>query len=383
MIFPYLYTDMQAKHIVIIALLASNILSASAIMVQDTAPAIQDTIRFDDGSWYLGQIADSLFNGYGKMVYPDSTVYEGNWKDGLWNGKGELSYPDGDHYSGNFSNHRFSGYGTYLYANGDRYEGYWDNGMFNGPGTMDYADGSTYAGLWKDDMKEGLGVMYDARTQSLYKGYFVKDRFSHPVSDNSETPDNKPLLNPSPRPVVQDGRFHYKGLTNISLSYGLGQILSIHVHYHISDWFFAGGQLGLNMANYGIGEVSETTNDDTGEKVTLVEWDSYMDEVLTEHTYPFFKIAAECGVSWKRLSLGASVGLGLDNTVRNCRSKEGNDSYYEPGTLYFRSRTTGARFAYDIYTEFVPKMNLPLIDISIRAGYSNLDLFHLGLGVVF
>ena len=131
-------------------------------------------------------------------------------------------------------------------------------------------------------MKEGLGVMYDARTQSLYKGYFVKDRFSHPVSDNSDTPDNKPLLNPSPRPVVQDGRFHYKGLTNISLSYGLGQILSIHVHYHISDWFFAGGQLGLNMANYGIGEVSETTNDDTGEKVTLVEWDSYMDEVLTE-----------------------------------------------------------------------------------------------------
>ena len=382
MIFPYLYTDMQAKHIVIIALLALNILSASAFNAQDTTPAIQDTIRFDDGSWYLGQIADSLFNGYGKMVYSDGTVYEGNWKDGLWDGKGELSYADGDSYSGNFSKHRFSGYGTYLYANGDKYEGYWDNGMFNGPGTMEYADGSTYAGLWKDDMKEGLGVMYDARTRSLYKGYFVKDRFSHPVSDNSNPPENKPLNDPYPR-NISDGNFHYKWLTNISLTYGLGQMLSIHVHYHLSDWFFAGGQLGLNASNYGIGQVSETTNDDTGERVTLVEWDSYMDEVLTEKTYPFFKIAGELGVSWRRLSLGASVGLGIENTVRNCRSQDGNDSYYAPGTLYFRSKTTGARFAYDIYTEFVPKMNIPFIDISIRAGYSNLDLFHLGLGVVF
>ena len=373
---------MQAKHIVIIALLALNILSASAFNAQDTTPAIQDTIRFDDGSWYLGQIADSLFNGYGKMVYSDGTVYEGNWKDGLWDGKGELSYADGDSYSGNFSKHRFSGYGTYLYANGDKYEGYWDNGMFNGPGTMEYADGSTYAGLWKDDMKEGLGVMYDARTRSLYKGYFVKDRFSHPVSDNSDPPENKPLNDPYPR-NISDGNFHYKWLTNISLTYGLGQMLSIHVHYHLSDWFFAGGQLGLNASNYGIGQVSETTNDDTGERVTLVEWDSYMDEVLTEKTYPFFKIAGELGISWRRLSMGASVGLGVENTVRNCRSQDGNDSYYEPGTLYFRSKTTGARFAYDIYTEFVPKMNIPFIDISIRAGYSNLDLFHLGLGVVF
>ena len=383
MIFPYLYTVMQAKHIVILSLLWANVLSASAINTHDTTPAIQDTIRFEDGSWYVGEIADSLFNGYGKMVYPDSTVYEGNWKDGLWDGKGELSYPDGDYYAGNFSKHRFSGYGTYLYSNGAKYEGYWENGMFNGPGTMEYADGSTYAGTWKDDMKEGIGVLYDARTQSLYKGYFVNDRFNRPVAGGPDSTGYKPLLNLHPQQDISDGKFLYKGLTDIGLSYGLGQILSIHVHYHISDWFFAGGQLGLNASNYGIGEVSETTNDDTGERVTLVEWDSYMDEILTEKTYPFFKIAAECGVSWRRLSLGAAIGLGVDNTVRNCRSKASNDSYYEAGTLYFRSKTEGVRFAYDIYTEFVPKMNLPFIDISIRAGYSNLDLFHLGLGVVF
>lgn len=384
MIFPYLYTDMKSKHIVILTLLLANAMSASAISVSYTTPAAQDTIRFEDGSWYLGQIADSLFNGYGKMVYADSTVYEGNWKDGLWDGKGELSYPDGDSYSGNFSKHAFSGFGTYHYANGARYEGYWENGMFNGPGTMDYADGSTYAGTWKDDMKEGLGVLYDAGTQSLYKGYFKNDRFIRPATDDSGSTQQYYSKYPLPQQHKNDiGQSQYRGLTTAGMSYGLGQILSFYVHHHISHWFFTGLQLGLNTVNHGIGKVSVTTNDDTGQKVTLVEWDAYMDEVLTEDTYSFFKIAGECGASWRRFSFGVALGLGLDNTVRNCRSKEGNDSYYEPSTLYYRSQITGSRFGYDIFAEFIPKLELPDIDISVRAGYSNLDFFHLGLGIVF
>ena len=55
-----------------------------------------DTLRFDDGSWYVGGIADSLFNGQGTMKYSDGTIYSGEWKDGLWNGKGNLRFPDGD-----------------------------------------------------------------------------------------------------------------------------------------------------------------------------------------------------------------------------------------------------------------------------------------------
>ena len=378
MIFPYLYTDMQAKHIVILSILSVNVLYANA---QDNVATVQDTIRFEDGSWYCGHIADSLFNGHGKMVYADSTVYEGDWKDGLWDGKGELSYPDGDYYKGEFSKHEFSGYGTYIYTNGARYEGYWKNGKFNGAGTMDYPDGSTYAGEWKDDKRNGLGVYYNASNGTLLKGNFLND-FYLPWDRDYGTNNTGPLKAREPDYPV-DGKFHLDKHTTIGMSYGLGQILSLNVNYHISDWFFAGLQTGLNTNNYGIGKVSETTNDDTGERVTLVGWDWYPDEILTEDTYPLFKIAGECGVSWRRLSIGTALGIGLDNTVRNCRSKEGNDSYYEPGTLYFRSQVTGARFAYDIYAEFVPDLGLKWFDISFRAGYSNIDLFHLGLGVVF
>ena len=374
MFFPYLYTDMSTKHILIASILFLNVLSAQASASTDDAQAT-DTIRFDDGSWYLGEIADSLFNGKGKMVYADSTVYEGEWKDGLWEGKGELSFPDGDTYLGEFSKHEFSGYGTYLYRDGAKYEGYWERGMFNGPGTMEYADGSTYAGNWKDDMKDGLGVLYDAQEVSLYKGYFKNDRYIGAV-----TPEEG-----RPAPQQPDNeKFHYNYLTTISLSYGLEQILSLHVDYHISDVFFAGGQIGFNTVNHEIGKVSVTTDDDTGEKVTLVGWDWYMDEILTENTYPMFKIAGECGLSWSRFSIGTALGIGLNNTVRNCRSKEGNDSYYEPGTLYYRNKITGVRFAYDIFAEFVPAIDFDWFDfISLRAGYSNLDNFHIGIGVVF
>ena len=379
MIFPYLYTDMQAKHVVILSILSAYALSAKT---QDNVATVQDTIRFEDGSWYYGQIADSLFNGHGKMVYADSTVYEGDWKDGLWDGKGELSYPDGDYYEGEFSKHEFSGYGTYIYTDGAKYEGYWKNGMFNGAGTMEYPDGSTYAGEWKDDKRNGLGVYYNASNGTLLRGNFLND-FYIPWTRNDNT-GNRRLPKTREPDYPADGKLHLEDHTTIGISYGLGQFLSFHVDYHISDLFFAGAQLGFNTVSHRIGKESETTDDDTGEKVTLVGWDWYMNEILTEETYSMFKISGECGVSWNRFSLGTALGLGLDNTVRNCRSMEGNDSYYEPGTLYYREKITGVKFAYDIFAEFVPNIKMHWLDyISLRLGYSNLDRFHIGIGVVF
>ena len=101
---PYLYTDMSLKHVFILSLLWVTP-SLTRMFAADETPVATDTIFFDDGSWYLGQVSDSLFNGYGKMVYPDSTVYEGEWKDGLWDGNGEIFYSDGDHYKGDFREH--------------------------------------------------------------------------------------------------------------------------------------------------------------------------------------------------------------------------------------------------------------------------------------
>ena len=65
--FLYLYIDMTIKHFLIVTLLFLQTLLAHAFALNNTFAAT-DTIRFDDGSWYVGGIADSLFNGYGKTV---------------------------------------------------------------------------------------------------------------------------------------------------------------------------------------------------------------------------------------------------------------------------------------------------------------------------
>ena len=56
------------------------------------------SLAYEDGSYYFGQMTDSVRNGYGAMVYPDGTIYKGEWQNDLWHGKGYISYPDGDTY---------------------------------------------------------------------------------------------------------------------------------------------------------------------------------------------------------------------------------------------------------------------------------------------
>ena len=385
MIFPYLYTDMSFKHAVILSILSvcTTLLHAATV----TSYATADTIRFDDGAWYTGGIADSLFNGYGKMVYADSTVYEGEWRDGMWNGKGKLSYPDGDSYDGQFLDHEFSGYGTYRYSDGAKYEGYWEHGMYNGAGTMEYADGSTYAGNWKDDMKEGLGVLYDASTGTLMKGYFANDEFSHSV--NSQEQETKPETGYYPAPIIwslsrERKDFHYRDDVHLGITYGSNQMLSVFTDYYITDRFFTGMSFGFNVVGYQIGKPSEGTDDETGERITLIGWDDYPDEIMTESEYSLFKLAAECGYSWRWLSVGTALGLGLRNTVRNCRSLEHNDSFYAPGTRYYREKLSNVVFNYDFFADFVMNRTIPIFySCSMRAGWGKMNGFFMGLSVAF
>ena len=375
---------MSLKHFVILSILSVSTLVAFASAPNDSIAA--DTIWFEDGACYVGQIADSLFNGYGRMVYSDSTVYEGEWKDGLWDGKGELFYPDGDYYSGEFSEHQFSGYGKYIYSDGTRYDGYWEYNMFNGNGTMLYANGSIYAGEWVDDQKEGIGIFYDASNGALLKGNFSRDVFIGSDQDNWGTLQRTYNDDWAPRqPQVRpDSCWHYKGDASIFITYGTKQTLSFHFDFHTSKRFFAGFSFGFNTVNHCIGKESITYDDETGEKITLIDWDDYPDEILTQNTYNVFKLTGQCGVSWGWFSLGGAIGFGLKNTVRNCRSLSHNNSYYEPGTLYYREKVTGARFTYDVFTDYVLSRKLPHIySFSMRTGYSNIDGFYIGAGVSF
>lgn len=360
---------MSLKQIISLSLCLSWALASSA---KDNDTAAQDTIWFDDGAWYCGEVMDSLFHGKGKMVYPDSTIYQGNWKEGLWDGQGELSFPDGDYYSGEFAAHEFSGYGTYKYADGSKYEGYWSNGKFNGPGTMEYADGGTYAGNWKEDMRDGIGVLYDAVNGILYKGIFENDYYIGPLEEENDENSNEDYYYED-RPAG----------TTLCLTYGFGHIFAMHLDFALDNNLFAGFQLGLNTVSPAIGEASVVTNDESGERITLVPWNSYKEEILTQTTYNLLKISAEFGVNVNRFSFGGALGMGIERTVRNCRSMPGNDSYFATGTLYYRSRTTGVNFAYDLFCMYYPGIALPYTDVAVVAGFSNLDRIYIGIGLSF
>ena len=385
---------MSLKRAVILSILSVNVLAAHSQAANDTI-AIADTIWFEDGAWYIGQISDSLFNGFGKMVYADSTIYEGEWKNGLWDGKGDLYYPDGDRYSGQFRDHDFNGYGVYTYLDGAKYEGYWKDGMFNGAGSMTYADGSIYTGNWKDDMKDGIGVYYNAQNQTLLKGYFSDDHFRYPVSSKDET-DTKETTNNTPVTAAKDNdsdRFHYRGQFLLGATFGTEHFIQLHADFYTSKNFFAGFALGFHSSSMRReGESSDYVDDDTGERVTLVKWDSYENEILTEKSYPMFKISGNLGFSWQRFSIGGAAGIALMNTIRNCRSLEDNDSYFEPGTYYYKEKVTGVKFSYDLFMDMVlirqvrlfgPDTDLVYPDLVLRMGYGNIDGLLIGMALLF
>lgn len=128
------------------------------------------TVYFADG----GKAELDLPNN--TITYQDGTVYVGQTADLLPNGKGRLTFSSGEYYDGDFVNGQMTGYGTYVYqpAVGDRYEGFMENGLRSGKGKYTWADGSYYDGAYKNDMKDGEGT-YIWADGSSYTGTFVND----------------------------------------------------------------------------------------------------------------------------------------------------------------------------------------------------------------
>ena len=411
---PYLYTDMSLKHVFILSLLWVTP-SLTRMFAADETPVATDTIFFDDGSWYLGQVSDSLFNGYGKMVYPDSTVYEGEWKDGMWDGKGEIFYSDGDHYKGDFREHEFSGEGVYEYSNGARYEGNWEHNMFNGAGTLNYADGSLYAGNWKDDLKDGVGVLYDVSSGELYKGYFSNDeyvgaepsatpqenreqeQFHNDIFQEQREMSDEPLLrnNPSPLEIYPtygqhyllrrpDDSFHLRNDIVFGISFSTGKVFGIDLDYYLTDHFFTGLSIGINVKDPSKGEAASYIDEETNSRVTLIEWNELPFEINEEISLKRFSVSADAGYSWKWFTLGTSVGIGFSEKIRNCTSTRQNPEFL-PGTDYFReSPGSDVFFNYKAFTDFIFLKNRgDLHYASVRLGYGNFSGIFMGLAISF
>jgi hypothetical protein len=92
---------------------------------------------------YVGafSFSNSKRSGQGTLRWADGTKYVGEFRDDLMNGQGTYTSAEFN-YVGGFSNSKFSGQGTYSWANGTKYVGEFRDNLMNGQGTMFAPDGS-------------------------------------------------------------------------------------------------------------------------------------------------------------------------------------------------------------------------------------------------
>lgn len=127
-------------------------------------------LTLKNGDIYEGNFTDGIFEGIGKFISASKDIYIGNFKDNLFNGHGIYTFVDGNIYEGNFKDSLFYGFGILTYINGDRYEGNFENDLFNGYGILFYVNGDKFEGNFKDNEPENGKLTY--RNGEIYEGNF-------------------------------------------------------------------------------------------------------------------------------------------------------------------------------------------------------------------
>ena len=342
-------------------------------LAQTLPDSIQvDTLLMDDGTLYIGQIRDSLFNGQGTYVYLDGTIYEGTWKDGLWDGQGTLRYPDGDVYTGQFKQHVKEGHGTYMYSDGAKYEGDWSNDMFNGKGRLVFADGGLSEGAWKDDMKHGSGPLI-TQDRDVDIGYFYNDEFLG-MPFNVEIDAEAPLTDELKEwGFKQEAVYEIPQLT-FALSYSINGMAALSVWMDYSEDVFWGITVGRAIETPSQGKFSS------------MAWSSCPNDVHMEGEFISSIYTVDAGFRLDRISIGGAVGVGYRKAYKNCRVNSKSDFYKEYelkyGEQYHKELTIGAATVFRAFLRYTILIkNRPKAYTYL--GYGNSEGMFLGLGISF
>ncbi|HEY2872632.1 MAG TPA: protein kinase [Reyranella sp.] len=132
-----------------------------------------ERVTGDDGSSYVGQVADGKRSGLGVLVYKDNDKQAGEWKDNVLDGRGTEHLSDGPVYEGQWSNGVPAGLGVRDKPGSERAEGNFVAGRLEGLGTRRVLTEPTVtqSGEFKADMLDGLGVETLANGER-YEGTF-------------------------------------------------------------------------------------------------------------------------------------------------------------------------------------------------------------------
>ena len=181
------------------------------------APSIKQTIKYSDGSKYIGEVVNNKRHGEGVFYANnrDNLSYEGDWQKDLYHGNGVLTkydwstsyayvgeFKDGKRhgkgyeswhnsrqfytslkYEGEWKNDKRHGkgknwcYDHFLSNLRLTYEGEWQYGKCHGRGTSYHTNGKKeYEGQWKNDQKEGYGILYNDKGVKQYEGQWAGDK---------------------------------------------------------------------------------------------------------------------------------------------------------------------------------------------------------------
>ena len=145
------------------------VMMAVLCMAPAMAETTVDTINYENGDVYVGEIVNGQPNGVGIYTLASGKIYRGEFVDGC-----------------------FHGNGTYIWTDGMMYVGEFNMDVIEGKGVVVYADGEYYIGEFSHNKCHGYGTTYSADGKVLEAGMYDNGTYMGPAEEPAPAPAPAP-----------------------------------------------------------------------------------------------------------------------------------------------------------------------------------------------
>ena len=266
------------------------------------ATSKQGTVRYSDGSFYIGQLLNGVANGKGKMFNSKKQlICECVYKKGkLISGRNYFYNDPSDviSYTGSLKYYNgipmFEGNGTMVFYDGTRYIGQFRQNNFNGPGVLQQSNGKIISGLFLNgNIAYGTIKFTKGYTASGQKNYFENTIYTGEIIGFSANGQGKvkseidgitigtfkdDLLNGYGDCTIAVTNYSFKGIFKDGKKNGYGEIYDNNGDHYIGDFQndLYSGQGKLIKVNGDVYEGQFNNNKLNGQgKLTLKNGDYY------------------------------------------------------------------------------------------------------------
>ena len=175
----------------------------------------QQTITFNDGGSYTGQVLNGLPHGKGRLTAANGVTVEGDFVNGYPDGNVVINFNNGGSYTGTFRNN--SGQGTMVFPNGDKLTGSFVGGNCNSYGEYTWPSGDTYKGNFLNNKFNGDGTIY-YRNGTVAKGIWENGQLVRWVANTSESGPVQTPITRVPITANPDDTIYYPTIRNTTTS---------------------------------------------------------------------------------------------------------------------------------------------------------------------